>query len=54
MAAGDKDSGERNVMGGNTIKWLDVYRNGRGMEVKREETDKDTFPSMKASWGMAA
>lgn len=54
VAAGARDDGERNVMGGNVLKWLDVHRSDRGFQVKTSTEEKDSVTSMKASWGMAA
>ena len=48
-----KDDGERNVMQGNVLKWLDTYVSGKGHPVTKKETMHGDQLSVKASWGMA-
>ena len=47
------DDGERNVMMGNVLKWLDTYRTGKGHVVKTKVAQQGEEQSMKVSWGIA-
>ena len=49
-----KDQGERNILSTNVLRGLEVYRDGRGFEVKTKDKKQAGSKAMKCTWGSLA